>query len=63
MTDGDQEFMAAHPSLLELVVAAIQPGDNPLEWATRTPALRMAASHWGDQGTRCASRSRCALPS
>jgi hypothetical protein len=31
MTDGDQEFMTANPSLLELVVAAIQPGDNPLE--------------------------------
>lgn len=50
MSAGDQEFVAANPSLLEVAVAAMQPGDSPLEWALHTHALRMAASHWGENG-------------
>jgi len=50
MNEGNQQFMAANPSLLELAVAAIQPGDTALEWAAHTHALRMAASHWSEHG-------------
>ncbi|MHB0871356.1 MAG: RNaseH domain-containing protein [Chloroflexota bacterium] len=39
---------AWNPSLVELTVSAIQPGDRPSDWAALTHELRSAASHYNE---------------
>ncbi|NCC37748.1 MAG: DUF3893 domain-containing protein, partial [Chloroflexia bacterium] len=43
---GELEELAWNPALIELTVAALQPGDKPDNWAAYTHALRKAMIHY-----------------